>query len=68
MLYGLGKVVLIRSVFRPYRHTTYVDVAYCYSSMLCWSVCHSREPCKKWLGRWRCRLGCGLGWAQGTTL
>ena len=26
----------------------YVDAVYCYrlSSIVCWSVCHSREPCK----------------------
>jgi len=30
------------------------DVAYCYrsSSVLCWSVCHYSEPCKKgWTNR-----------------
>jgi len=31
------------------------------------SVCHDREPSKKWLNRSRCPLGCGLGRAQGTT-
>lgn len=51
MLHGLRTVMLIWSVFRPYRHTTYVDAAYCYSSVVCRSVCHSREPCKKRLGR-----------------
>jgi len=32
----------------PHWRTTYVDAAYCYrpSTMVCQSVCHSREPCK----------------------
>ena len=25
-----------------------------------------RELCKKWLNRWRCSLGFGVGWAQGS--
>jgi len=33
---------------------------------VCLSVCHSREPCKKWLNQSRCCLGCGLILAQGT--
>jgi len=55
-------------IFRPHRSTRYVDSAYCYgrSSVVCRSVCHDREPCKKELNRSRCRLGCGLGWIQGT--
>jgi len=32
---------------------------------VCRSVCHDRELCKKRLNRSRCRLGCGLGLAQG---
>jgi len=32
---------------------------------VCRSVCHDRELCKKRLNRSTCRLGCGLGWAQG---
>jgi len=28
------------------------------------SVCHSSEPCKKWLKRSSCHLRSGLGWAQ----
>jgi len=37
-------------IIRPHRHrsTTYVDAAYSYrpSSVVCQSVCHTREPCK----------------------
>jgi len=35
-------------IIRPHRSTTYVDAACCYrqSSVVCWSVCHSSEPCK----------------------
>ena len=34
--------------FRLHRSITYVDAAYCYrpSSMVCWSLCHTSEPCK----------------------
>jgi len=41
-----------------------VDKAYCYrwSSVVCWSICHDREPAKI-AEPIRCRLGCGLRWA-----
>ena len=57
-------------IIRPHCSTTYVDVA-CYrpSSVVCrsvcWSVCQTSLPCKKWLNRLRCHLGWGLGWAHG---
>jgi len=41
--------VLIRSVLgRIAILVAYVDAAYCYrpSSVVYWSVCHSRDPCK----------------------
>jgi len=36
-------------IFRLHRCTMYVDAAYCYrlSTVVCLSVCHSSEPCKK---------------------
>ena len=51
-------------VIRPHHSTTYVDAAYCYrpSSV----VCLSHWALQKRLNRSRCRLGWGLGWAQGT--
>jgi len=35
-------------IIRPHRSTTYVNAAYSYrpSSVVCWSVCHTSEPCK----------------------
>jgi len=41
-------VHIIIIIIRPHRSTTYVDAAYCYrpSSVACWSVCHTSEPCK----------------------
>ena len=41
-------------IIKTYRSTIYVDVAYCCrpSSMVCWSVCHTSEPCKNsWTDR-----------------
>ena len=46
----------------------YVDTAYCYRriSVICLSVCLSQSRAlQKRLNRSRCRLGCGVGWAQG---
>jgi len=36
-------------MIRPHRSITYVDAAFCYrpSSVVCRSVCHTNEPCKK---------------------
>ena len=55
-------------LFRPHRNTTYLDAAYCYRrrSVFCWSITII-SPAKP-LNRPRCRLGCGLGWAQGTVM
>ena len=57
-------------IFRLHCSTTYVDAAYCYrlNSVVGLSVCLSVtlvSPAKR-LNRSRCRLGCGLRWAQGT--
>jgi len=44
----------IISIITPHRGTTYVDAVYCYrlSSVVCRSVCHTSEPCKKgWTDR-----------------
>jgi len=40
---------LLGIIIRTHRSTTYVDAAYCYrlSSVVCRSVCHNSEPCKK---------------------
>jgi len=55
---------------RPHCSITYVDVAYCYrpSSLVCLSLCLSVTivTLKKQLKQPRCRLGWGVGWAQGT--
>jgi len=45
---------LLIIIIRTHRSTTYVDTAYCHrpSSVVCGSVCHSREPCKNgWTDR-----------------
>jgi len=49
--------------FRPHR-STIVTAGVAWS--ICRSVCHDREPGKKWLNRSRCPLGCGFGWAEET--
>ena len=58
-VWRLGPYILILSVLRPHRSTTYIDAAFCYrrSSMVCLSVCYDRE-CTKRTNRSRCRLGC----------
>jgi len=55
-------------ILRPHRSTTYIDAPYFYrpSSVVCLSICHSRESCKKRLKWSRCRFDRGLGWIQGT--
>jgi len=60
---------LMWNIFRRHWSTTYVDTAYCYrrSSVVCLSVGLSRSRAlQKRLNRPRCRLGCGLGWVQGS--
>jgi len=45
----LDVILLIHlCIIRPHRSTTYVDAIYCYrpSSVVCWSVCHTSQPCK----------------------
>jgi len=41
--------IIVIIIIWPHRSTTYVDAAYCYqpSSVVCRSVCHTSEPCKK---------------------
>ena len=41
-------LVSVGLIIRLHRSTTYVDAVYCYrpSSVVCWSVCHTSEPCK----------------------
>ena len=63
-------------VFRPHCSTAYIDAAYCYcyclsSQLVCQSVCLSvcllrLRSLPKRLNRSRCRLSCGLSWAEGT--
>jgi len=55
VLYNCRKMVVVAAVavIRPHHSTTYVDAAYCYwpSSVVCWSVGHTSEPCKNgWIG------------------
>jgi len=57
-------------IIRRYRSTTSVNAAYCYR--VAWSVSQSVcrsvtlvSPAKR-LNRSRCRLGCGLGWSEGS--
>ena len=55
-----------RDIFRLHRSTVYVGAAYCYrrASVVCRSVCHDHEFCRKRLNGLRCRLGYGLAWPK----
>ena len=58
------------TIIRPHRSTTYVYAAYCYRQSIAsgLSVWQShRWALQKRLNRSRCRLGCGLGWAERIT-
>jgi len=71
--YGIRKSIITNfKIIKQHLRTTYVDAAYCYrpSSVVCLSVCRSVCLSQSWtlqkrLNRSRCRLGCGLEWAQG---
>jgi len=63
--------ISVSLIFRLHHSTAYVDAAYCYrcSSVVWWLVGLSQSwavQLQKLLSRSRCRLGCGLWWAQGT--
>jgi len=65
----LSYLFVFLCVFRPHRSTTYIDAAWCSrrSSVVCLSVMIV-SPAEKQLNGSRCRLGCGLWWAQGTII
>jgi len=55
------------TIIMTHRSTMYVEAAIV-TDGTAWSVGLSQSrPLQKPLNRWRSCLGCGLGWAQGTT-